>query len=162
MGRPGISPPHPFRPSASGTKHTPNEPVGSASLFNQTIDLSFIVLSWSPSFLHILSHRRLKIGQTNRPMIIARSESRTPRRLLGDGPIMLANSRLDSIESSQRAKSLLATPAIIPRATFSAEGNRFSSSAIDPVVPSNRLVNLGFSFCSSRNAGEIKFEGNAQ
>ena len=110
----------------------------------------------------MLSHRRLKNDQTIRPIIIARNESRTPRRLLGDGPIMLANSRLDSIESLQRAKSLLATPAIIPRAIFSAEGNHFSSSAIDPVMPSNYFVNLGFDFCSLRNAGEIKFEGNIQ
>ena len=95
-------------------------------------------------------------------MTIARHESRTPRRLLGDGLIMLANSRPDSVESSQRAKSPLVTPVMIPRATFSAEGNRFSSSAVDPVVPSDRLVNPGFDFCSSRNAGEMKFEGNAR
>ena len=55
------------------------------------------------SCLHILSQRRPTTGQTNRPTTVA-NESRTPRPLLGDGPIMLAKSKPDSTESSQSAK----------------------------------------------------------
>ena len=115
-----------------------------------------------PSSLHILSQRRLRTGQTNRPTTVANNESRTPSRLLGEGPIMFAKSRPDSTESSQSAKSPLATPAIIPLATFSAEGNRRSSSAVEPVVPSIRFVSSGFDCCSSRKAGEMKLDGKAQ
>ena len=115
-----------------------------------------------PLCLHNFSQRCLNRGQMSKPTSIANNESRTPSPLLGDGPIMLAKSKPDSIESSHSAKSPLAAAVIIPLATFSADGIRCSSSAVDPVVPSICFVNSGFVFCSSRNAGEKKLEGNAQ
>lgn len=109
-----------------------------------------------------LSQRRLKTGQTNKPTTIANNESRTPSPLLGEGPIIFAKSKPDSIESSQSANPPLSTPATIPRATFSAAGNRCSSCATDPVEPLMCFVRCGLLFCSARKAGEMKLEGKAQ
>lgn len=57
---------------------------------------------------------------------------------------MFAKRKPDSTESSQSAKSPLATSAIIPPAIFFTEANRRFSSAVDLVVPSTRFVVFGF------------------
>lgn len=122
------------------------------------------LLDSSPSLLHMASHLRLRIGQTNQPTIIPDRESIIPSPRFGEGPIMLVNSSDEAIEPGQIMKSPFSTAAMMSEAIFSDEGKRDSSSEMLLLVanPCMRFVSSVLVSCSRRKPGEMKSAGTAQ